>query len=446
MKQKLAITLVLALLVSLLVPAAAFAASTDSYKVTFTLTGNDKNKTVQTVTSDYSNYIVGSTPLWDLLATWANDAEKKLDEEHTFDGTGLRAQFTKFKDAAIAGGEDWTAALNNGKLTYEPVGTKDLFADNAKTVYDLVKLGKVTVTYASGPDFGDYTLSVKTEIQPVVPSGDGSGSTTTTYAPEIKAAEHGTITVNPQAAEKGAQVKITATPDEGYELDTLTVTDAQGAEIALVKNDDGTCTYTQPAGKVTITGTFKEKTTEFVNPYVDVAEGDYFYDAVMWAKQKDITNGADATHFNPGGLCTRAETVTFLWRAEGKPAPTTAEMPFEDVAAGTYYYDAVLWAVENGIVNGTDATHFCPTEKVTREQFATFLYRCAKLHGKGFDGLWSFQLDFPDASEVSDWAYEAMCWMVMNGVVLGMDGTLNPQGNALRAHVMCMLYRYENLA
>ena len=349
MKQKLAITLVLALLVSLLVPAAAFAASTDSYKVTFTLTGNDKNKTVQTVTSDYSNYIVGSTPLRTLLATWANDAAKKLDEEHTFDGTGLRAQFTKFKDAAIAGGEDWTAALNNGKLTYEPVGTKDLFADSEKTVYDLVELGEVKVTYASGTDLGDYTLSVKTEIQPV-------------------------------------------------------------------------------------------------NPYVDVAEGDYFYDAVMWAKQKDITNGADATHFTPGGLCTRAETVTFLWRAEGKPAPTTAEMPFEDVAAGTYYYDAVLWAVENGIANGTDATHFGPTEKVTREQFATFLYRCAKLHGKGFDGLWSFQLDFPDASEVSDWAYEAMCWMVMNGVVLGMDGTLNPQGNALRAHVMCMLYRYENLA
>jgi hypothetical protein len=226
------------------------------------------------------------------------------------------------------------------------------------------------------------------------------------------------------------------------------VKDAEGQDVKLTKNNDGTYSFIQPKGKVTITGAFKEKekTPTFTNPFVDVSESDYFYDAVMWAVQNGITDGTDATHFSPNILCTRAQAVTFLWRYEGCPEPTATANPFEDVKADAYYYKAVLWAVENGITNGMDATHFCPDLQTTREQFATFLYRCAKLHGKGFTGMWSFKLDFPDVGDVSDWALEAMSWMVMNEIIKGMDGKLNPQGDAVRAHVVCMLYRYNSLA
>ena len=317
--------------------------------------------------------------------------------------------------------------------------------------------------YMTGADVDDYFTSADsrfivkltddtTEAQlvkkPTPPSGGVSGGGSATYPPEIKDAEHGKITTEPKAPAQGDKTKIIATPDDGYELDTVTVKDADGRDVPLTKNDDGSYTFTQPKGKVTITGTFreKEKETGFTNPYVDVHEGDYFYEPVMWAKQNDITNGTDATHFSPNNLCTRAETVTFLWRAEGSPEPNTTVNPFEDVSADAYYYKAVLWAVENGVTKGTDEAHFSPNAPTTREQYATFLYRCAQSHGKGFTGLWSFRLAFPDAGDVSDWAYEAMCWMVMNGVVNGMDGRLNPQGNAVRAHVVSMLYRYQNLA
>lgn len=289
-------------------------------------------------------------------------------------------------------------------------------------------------------------INVTASAQPVNPGGGGGGGGgAATYAPTITETEHGKVTVKPERAASGDTVYITVTPDEGYELDALTVTDAGGNEVALTKNADGTYSYVQPAGKVTITAIFKETASAFANPFDDVSEGNYFYDAVMWAVQNGVTKGTDDTHFTPNGRCSRAATVTFLWRAEGCPEPGSTVNPFEDVKANDYYYKAVLWAVETGVTNGTDATHFSPGTPTTREQFATFLYRCAKSHGKGFTGMWAFPLDFPDAGKVSDWAYEAMCWMVMNGVVNGMDGRLNPKGNALRAHVMCMIYRFYNL-
>ena len=260
-----------------------------------------------------------------------------------------------------------------------------------------------------------------------------------TYKITVAATEHGAAAASKSTAAEGEKITVTATPDEGYELEAITAKDAKGNTVTVTNGK-----FTMTAADVTVTVTFKEKA--FVNPYVDVHEGDYFYEPVMWAKQNDITNGTDATHFSPNNLCTRAETVTFLWRAEGSPEPNTTVNPFEDVSADAYYYKAVLWAVENGVTKGTDEAHFSPDAPTTREQYATFLYRCAQSHGKGFTGMWSFRLAFPDAGDVSDWAYEAMCWMVMNGVVNGMDGRLNPQGNAVRAHVVSMLYRYQNLA
>ena len=280
-------------------------------------------------------------------------------------------------------------------------------------------------------------------VTPVKSTPSYIGGGTTTYTATLTESPHGKVTVTPTSAAKRETVKITVTPDEGYELDALTATGPDGQPVELTKNTDGTYSYVQPAGKVTIAATFKEKAPAFVNPFVDVSEGDYFYDAVMWAVQNGVTTGTDDTHFTPNGLCSRAETVTFLWRAEGCPEPGITVNPFEDVKADAYYYKAVLWAVETGVTNGTDATHFSPGAPTTREQFATFLYRCAKSHGKGFAGMWAFPLDFPDAGEVSVWAIEAVSWMVMNGVVGGKDGKLVPGGNASRAEAATMLQRFS---
>ena len=132
-----------------------------------------------------------------------------------------------------------------------------------------------------------------------------------------------------------------------------------------------------PASKVYVEATFMEDNS-MLNFFVDVFPGDYYYDAVLWAAKNGITGGVDDTHFAPNATCTRAQAVTFLWRAAGSPAPKSSEMPFEDVAAGSYYYDAVLWAVENGITNGTSATAFSPNATCSRGQIVTSLYRCMK--------------------------------------------------------------------
>ena len=204
--------------------------------------------------------------------------------------------------------------------------------------------------------------------------------------------------------------------------------------------------FTMPADDVTVTVKFKKaegKKTTAERPFTDVNEGDWFYDAVYFCFDKGYFKGTSETGFEPQGTMTRAMFATVLWRIAGQPAAKGGKS-FSDVEAGQWYADAVAWASENGIVNGTDAG-FEPDAPVTREQIATMLYRYVKTQGKGFTGLWSFQLDFPDAGDVSDWATEAMRWMVMQGVINGMDGRLNPQGEATRAQVATLVQRLAEL-
>ena len=153
-------------------------------------------------------------------------------------------------------------------------------------------------------------------------------------------------------------------------------------------------------------------------------------------------SGTDATHFTPSGTASRAMVATILWRMAGQPA-AARENPFADVPADTWYTDAVTWAAEQGIVTGYDGTTFGPDNPVTREQFAVMLYRYAQSLGEGFTGSWAFALDFPDAGQVSAYAYEALCWMTSKGVLQGMeDGGLHPQGTANRAQLATMLLRF----
>ena len=201
-----------------------------------------------------------------------------------------------------------------------------------------------------------------------------TGGGVTTYPITVKSAKNGDVTASHKSAAKGTTITLTVDPDKSYVLDTLTVLDGKDKEIKLTEKN-GKYTFTMPASKVTVAAMFKAEQSTGKNPFTDVPAGSYYEDAVIWAVDKGITTGTSATTFNPNGICTRAQAVTFLWRAAGSPAAKSSAMPFADVKAGSYYYDAVLWAVENGITKGTSDTMFSPDATCTRAQIVTFLYR-----------------------------------------------------------------------
>ena len=267
--------------------------------------------------------------------------------------------------------------------------------------------------------------------------GSSSGSSApTTYAVSVESAENGSVAVSPKSASRGTVITIAVTPDKGYTLETLTVSGTDGKEIA-VKEKDGKYTFTMPASKVTVEATFMEDNS-MLNYFVDVPAGAYYYDAVLWAAGKGITGGTDAVHFSPNAACTRAQAVTFLWRAAGSPVVDGA-ISFTDVSADAYYADAVRWAVSQGITKGTTDTTFSPNATCTRAQIVTFIYRSVQAQGGGFTGEWMFLLPFTDAP---DWAYEAIAWCYQEGITGGTtDTTFSPNADCTRAQIVTFLYR-----
>ena len=257
----------------------------------------------------------------------------------------------------------------------------------------------------------------------------------TEYNITVESAKNGTITVSPKSASKGSTVTITVKPDKGYELDTLKVLDSKNQTIKLTEKD-GKLTFTMPASKVTVKGSFKAEAPVVEHPFTDIPEGSYYEDAVIWAVDKGVTGGTSATTFTPDGICTRAQAVTFLWRAAGSPEPKTSTMPFTDVKAGSYYYDAVLWAVEQGITAGTSATTFAPDLNCSRAQIVTFLYRAAG--SPAISGN-------PAFSDVASDAYyaKAVKWAEANGITSGIGGGLFGSDNdCTRAQIVTFIYRY----
>ena len=252
---------------------------------------------------------------------------------------------------------------------------------------------------------------------------------------------NGTVTANPSAAKAGATVTLTATPDEGYALGTLTVTDRFGDAVRVTEQANGTYTFTMPDGQVTVTATFVETEAPVAEPFIDVAEGDWFYDAVVYAYQNELMDGVGGNRFAPNSETTRAQLVTILYRLEGQPA-VSGDLPFTDVETGIWYTDAILWAAQNNIVNGVSDTEFAPGDEITRQQLVTILYRYAE--AKGYDVSASADLSgYPDADQVQDYAQPAMAWAVAENIIQGMeDGTLKPAGNASRAQIATILMRF----
>lgn len=301
--------------------------------------------------------------------------------------------------------------------------------------------GKHTFTVTAkncDPFSGEFTVSAnpETHTQTVamtyLPSSSSSGSSRPRYDVTTPSKpENGSVAVDPERARSGSRVTVTVTPDSGYKLGDLVVTDKDGKKLELTDKGNGQYTFTMPSGKVEVAAEFVKEVE--ISPFADVATDAYYYDAVKWAVEKGVTNGVSETLFGPDQACTRAQIVTFLWRAAGSPEPKSGSS-FADVAADAYYAKAVAWAVENGITKGTSETTFHPDETCTRAQGVTFLYRAL---GK----LAAAQAGFTDVAADSYYA-DAVNWAAENGVTKGISETLfGPDGSCTRAQIVTFLYR-----
>lgn len=330
--------------------------------------------------------------------------------------------------------DDATVSVTCDDVTYNPTnngdGTYTVSLPNSTATYTF------TVSYA-GNEWYNAASDACTVSVTRTGGSSGGGSSSTRYTISTPSdVDNGSIKVSPSRASKGSTVTITVKPDEGYVLDELVVTDKNGDTVKLTDKGDGKYTFKMPASKVEIEVSFTLAADPDVNqPFVDVSPDAYYADAVKWAVAEGITKGTSDTTFGPDVSCTRAQMVTFLWRAAGSPKATDSN-PFTDVQAGSYYYDAVLWAVEQGITSGTSATTFAPDATVTRAQTVTFLYRAA---GSPAVSGGSF-------ADVSADAYytDAVAWAVSEGVTVGTsDTTFSPDMNCTRAQIVTFMYRAE---
>ena len=269
-----------------------------------------------------------------------------------------------------------------------------------------------------------------------------SGGGPTTYAVTVPDVENGTVRVSPSRASRGTTVTLTVAPDEGYELESLTVLDSRDNEIALTDKGDGKYTFTMPSGKVTVEASFAEIAPEPL-PFGDVDDGDWFADAVRFVYENGMMNGVSETSFAPHATTSRSMIVTILYRLEGEPVVDYA-MDFTDVAGDAYYAEAVRWAASEGIVGGYGGGLFGAEDAVAREQLAVILYRYAVY--KGYDvsiGEDTNILSYADFADLSEYAIPAMQWACGAGIVNGTsESTLTPQGEATRAQVAAMLMRF----
>ena len=355
-----------------------------------------------------------------------------------------------------AEGIKWVAGIKHPTFVWDdaniPADYTAVDAALAKVPADLTAYTDETVTalnnakanvvrgkaFAKQSEVDAMAKAIEDAIKALVekPSSGGGSSSGGSSSPSYSVTtpgktENGTVTVSPRSAEKGDSVTITVKPDSGYRLDDLTVTDKNGKELKLTDKGNGKYTFTMPASKVEVNATFvKEVET---SPFSDVSTDAYYYEAVKWAQEKGITGGIGNGLFGPNQPCTRAQIVTFLWRAAGSPEPK-AMSSFADVSTDAYYAKAVAWAVENGITTGTGDGKFSPDATCTRAQSVTFLFRAI---GKLVDS----KAEFSDVLADSYYA-NAVDWAVENGVTNGIgDGLFGPNNSCTRAQIVTFLYR-----
>lgn len=297
-----------------------------------------------------------------------------------------------------------------------------------KAALDAVVRGKNITEQA---EVDAMAQAIEEAINALVRRSSGGSSSPSYSVTTPSKTENGTVTVNPKSASKGSTVTITVKPDSGYQLDDFTVIDKNGNELKLTDKGNGKYTFTMPASKVEVNATFVKEVE--ISPFSDVSASNYYYEAVKWAQEKGITGGIGNGLFGPNQPCTRAQIVTFLWRAAGSPEPKSMSS-FSDVSTDSYYAKAVAWAVENGITTGTGDGKFSPDATCTRAQSVTFLFRAI---GKLVDS----KAEFSDVLTDSYYA-NAVAWAVENGVTNGIgDGLFGPDNSCTRAQIVTFLFR-----
>ena len=332
------------------------------------------------------------------------------------------------------------AVANGGSQTFT------VAADSGYSISD-VTVDDSTAADVVQNDNGTYTVQNVTKDCTVHAtfsknsSSGGSSSSSTRYTVSVEDTDNGSVKVSPTRASRGTTVTITVKPDEGYELDKLTVTGKEGDSIKLTDKGDGKYTFKMPASKVEVEAVFTAIETEPEQPeslpFTDVSSGEWYYDAVAYVYEKGLMDGTSAVTFDPGAVLTRAMTAQVLWNLAGSPA-APGGAGFTDVAADAWYAGAVNWAAAQGIVAGYDTGAFGPEDAVTREQLAAMLYRYAGTPEPtgGLDG-------FADKDAASGYAADALCWAVGEGLLTGKDGgRLDPAGTATRAEVAVILMRF----
>ena len=344
-------------------------------------------------------------------------------------------KYTSFADAVSAVPANGTIEITGGTSPYTGTANKTFTVKNG-TLADITVNGQ-TIKPTESYTF-KYTHSSGG-------SSGGSSSGKTTYKVTTSAVNNGGVNASPSNAEKGATITITLSPDKGYKLDKLTVTDGSGKTVSTVKKSDTVYTFTMPASAVKVGVSYVKATeTPSKTKFNDVSANDWFASAVDYVTGKGMMNGTADNTFSPKANTTRGMVVTVLYRLENQPSTSAAS--FTDVASGAYYANAVAWANANGIVSGYGSGKFGPNDKVTREQLAAILYRYAQY--KKYDVSGANSLDgYTDVQSVSSYAVPALQWANAAGVVTGKSGSkLDPKGNATRAEVAAMLMRFcENV-
>ena len=379
------------------------------------------------------------------------NAENTTAKILTFINPNGFSNFTvSMKDAAVAriGDIGYTslqdavdAVTNNGEITVLKDGLSATVSGSSKTFTLKTNSNEKIKVTVNGKEYSiDSTGGVK--VSYTRPSSGGGGSVTT-YAVTVEDTDNGTVTASVKSASKGSTVTLTVKPDEGYQLDKLTVTDKDGKEISVTEKEDGKYTFTMPASKVSVSAAFtkSEEKPEQIAGFTDVLTTDWFADAVQYAVDNGMMNGTSETTFRPNGTTTRGMIVTILYRLEKEPAVDNGA-GFADVAADQYYADAVAWASANDIVTGYSEEKFGPDDSITREQFAAILYRYAQY--KKIDVTATADLSgYADAAQISAYAETAMKWANGEGLITGVTDTmLKPAGNATRAQAATILMRF----
>ena len=369
-------------------------------------------------------------------------------------------------------GEDvvGTTDITLAKVSFEPDGgvnapdafygaagdTVTLPADKpTKTGYNFAgwkneTAGEDAETFKAGDDYpmGETDVTLTAQWNRRNSGGgapSGGGSAVTEYAVTVSTADNGSVAVSPKNAEKGDTVTVTVTPDEGYVLESLTVTDKDGDKVSTTKGEDGKYTFTMPGSAVTVEAVFAEEGTVSELPFEDVKVEQWFYEAVKYVYDNELMNGISATEFNPNGLLTRGTIAQVLFNLEGADADAAAV--FDDVPADAWFADAVNWAAANNIVTGYGDGTFGPDNNITREQMAAILYRYAQF--KGYDVSAKGDLTaFTDGDNVSEWATDALAWCVGAKLINGRDnGTVDATGTATRAEIAQIFMNFcENIA